>query len=204
MEERVLWSRRCENFAEKLRCAGERRAFQLPGRGTQTGSFWLWLSSSSRMPRSASGNFKPTGRVGSSIRGRPHFNDSGAAGSGDPCRAAARERATYRMNCAEADRDAVPGVYCPDRNNELDQFPFGKLAARFVVPVIRHTGLRHQCHCLGPGQRGPRARLPPPPKGSESRKGDPRPNRRHDPRAESRIRILGNFQFARGSAVASA
>jgi hypothetical protein len=48
------------------------------------------------------------------------------------------------MNRAEADRDAVPGVDCRDRDRELDQLFLGKLAAQLFVHVIRCMGLRNR------------------------------------------------------------
>jgi hypothetical protein len=47
------------------------------------------------------------------------------------------------MNRAEADRDAVPGVDCRDRDGELNQLFLGKPATQLFVHVIRRMSLRH-------------------------------------------------------------
>jgi hypothetical protein len=57
----------------------------------------------------------------------------------------------------EADCYAVPSVDRRDRNGKLDQLFLGEVPARFLVHFIRDTGLRHQYHRLGPGERRPLA-----------------------------------------------
>src|SRR5262245_54947200 len=54
---------------------------------------------------------------------------------------------------AEADGQPVVGIHQADRDREIDQFLFLEDRARGLERFIRHAGLRHAGHRLGPGKR---------------------------------------------------